>query len=376
MDTLDSLIKSKNSVAYVAYGSSLDADIKYLTHFKVTDPIIYLKKFGERGTIIVSTMEYERAIKESITHVITRNDAGFFDYLKEESNNRIKATARMIASVTGGNILVPSQFPYALARELESFCRVEVDDGTVESLRSIKSINEIRSLKKVQQVAEVAMNAAILLIREAIPKKGILFKGKSPLTSEYVKTVIQKCLIDHGCFARDTIVSCGENSAIPHNTGTGPLYYGKPIIIDIFPQDEISGYNADITRTVVKGEPDTSINEMYEAVKEAQTRAISMIRAGVFGPSVHQDIVDFFKERGYESNVQGFIHNLGHGVGLDIHEKPVLGPGGTELMDGNVITVEPGLYYKTRGGVRLEDMGAVTRTGFDRFTSYSETLII
>lgn len=373
---LDNLIKDKNSLAYVAYGSSFDADIRYLTKLKVTDPIVYYKKIGEQGTIIVSKMEYERAIKESINRVITRNDAGFFDYLNEESNNRIKATARMIKSVAGGNVIVPSQFPYALARELESLCKVEVDDGTVESLRAIKSIDEIQCLKKVQHAAETAMGVAVTLIRKATPKKGLLFKGKSPLSSESIKAVIQKRLIDCGCIARDTIVSCGENSAIPHNTGSGPLYEGKPIVIDIFPQDEITGYNADMTRTVVKGEPDTEIIEMYEAVKEAQQRAISIIRSGVVGASVHQEIVDFFKERGYESNSQGFMHNLGHGVGLDIHEKPVLGPGGSELIDGNVITIEPGLYYKGKGGVRLEDMGAITSSGFERFTSFEEILTI
>jgi Xaa-Pro aminopeptidase len=138
----------------------------------------------------------------------------------------------------------------------------------------------------------------------------------------------------------------------------------------------MTGYNADMTRTVVKGEPDIEIIEMYEAVMEAQERAISIIRSGIVGASVHQEIVDLFKEKGYESNSRGFMHNLGHGVGLDIHEKPVLGPGGSELMDGNVITVEPGLYYKGKGGVRLEDMGAVTSSGFDRFTSFEKILTL
>jgi len=86
--------------------------------------------------------------------------------------------------------------------------------------------------------------------------------------------------------------------------------------------------------------------------------------------------VEFFRDRGYESNTQGFVHSLGHGVGLEVHEEPSLGPRGGALVAGNVITIEPGLYYPGTGGIRLEDMGAVTETGFDRFTQYTEELII
>ena len=101
-----------------------------------------------------------------------------------------------------------------------------------------------------------------------------------------------------------------------------------------------------------------------------------MIRAGAVGADLYRATVEFFRDRGYESDTRGFIHSLGHGVGLEVHEDPSLGPQGEALVAGNVVTIEPGLYYPGTGGVRLEDMGAVTETGFDRFTQYEEELTL
>jgi Xaa-Pro aminopeptidase len=174
----------------------------------------------------------------------------------------------------------------------------------------------------------------------------------------------------------DTIVSCGEDTAIPHIAGTGPLKSDEPIVIDLFPVDERSGYYADMTRTVVKGKPSPEILAMYKALRDAKQLGISKIKAGVTGAEVHQTVVDFFKDQGYESGTRGFVHNLGHGVGLQVHELPTVGPAGTVLATGNVITVEPGLYYPGIGGVRLEDIGSVTAHGFDNFTQFPEDLVV
>jgi Xaa-Pro aminopeptidase len=144
----------------------------------------------------------------------------------------------------------------------------------------------------------------------------------------------------------------------------------------MFPQDETTGYFSDMTRTVSKGDPTPEIIDMYDAVREAQQVGIDKVHAGVSGSDVHQAVVEFFKERGYESTTKGFVHNLGHGVGLQVHEAPSLGPSGKALVSGNVITLEPGLYYPGRGGVRLEDIGMVTAKGFNRFTTLRAELVV
>ncbi|HZD43684.1 MAG TPA: Xaa-Pro peptidase family protein, partial [Methanomicrobiales archaeon] len=248
--------------------------------------------------------------------------------------------------------------------------KVLVDANTVESMRAVKSPEEIALIEKTQRATESAMERAISLIRSSVPKKGILYRDGSPLTSEQVRHAMHVLLLDAGYQASDTIVSCGEDTAIPHVKGSGPLRADEPIVIDVFPRGMESGYYADMTRTVVKGEADVKIREMYVAVRDAKSLGSSRIRAGESAADVHQAVVDFFKDHGYASDTEGFIHNLGHGVGLEVHELPILGPRGKALAQGNVVTVEPGLYYRNVGGVRLEDMGVVLQDGFECITKY------
>jgi Xaa-Pro aminopeptidase len=375
MDALDQAIRARSAAAYVVYASSADASMRYLSHFVTSDPILFVIRPGERGEIVVSQMEIERAARESIAEPITRADARYLEFLKEEGNPT-RALARTIAHLASGDVLVPSSFPIGLARELESYCRVFVDADTIETLRAVKNVDEIAAITRAQRAAESAIDRAIQLIRASKARKGVLqYKGE-PLTSERVRYAMHVDLLSHDCRADDTIVSCGPDSALPHLTGSGPLLENEPIVIDLFPRDDASGYYADMTRTVVKGEADPKIIEMHQAVHDAKTMAIARIGAGVPGPEVHQLVVDLFKERGYASDGEGFMHNLGHGVGLEVHERPTVGPLGKPLVAGNVVTVEPGLYYRGIGGIRIEDLGAVTGTGFDLMTRYPEDLVV
>jgi Xaa-Pro aminopeptidase len=375
MDPLSNAVKKSGADAYVLYASSRDADMRYLTHFTTSDPFVFFKKPGDPGVIIISQMELGRASREASAAVMTRTQAGLPDILKKEKDP-YRATAMMIAGQVGKKILVPPNFPIALANSLNKYCTILVDSGTVQSMRAKKSRDEILLMKNVQKVTEKAMERAISLIRSASVKKGILYLDKTPLTAEFVKFSMHSLLLQHGCNAVDTIVSCGEDTSIPHITGSGPLKSDKPIVIDLFPVNEISGYYADMTRTVVRGEPSPEILEMYNTLREAKHLGISLVRKGASGADIHQEVVDFFKDHGYESTTRGFVHNLGHGVGLQVHELPTVGPAGKALLSGNVITIEPGLYYPGIGGVRLEDIGVVTAKGFENFTKFPEDLII
>jgi len=375
MDPLSDAVKKNGADAYVVYASSRDPDMRYLTHFTTSDPFVFFKKPGQNGVIVVSTMETGRAAREASVAFMTRTQAGLPDILKKEKDP-YKATAAMIAGLVGKNVLIPPNFPVALANALGEHCTLSIDKGTVMEMRSRKSRPEILAMKKVQKVTQQAMGLAVSLIRNASVKKGNLHIDGKPLTAERVKYTMHNLLLKHGCSAVDTIVSCGEDTAIPHIAGTGILRSDEPIVIDLFPVDERSGYYADMTRTVVKGEPSPEILAMYNALREAKQLGISKIKAGVPGADVHQMVVDFFKDRGYESGTRGFVHNLGHGVGLQVHELPTVGPAGNILTTGNVITIEPGLYYPGIGGVRLEDIGTVTAHGFDNFTLFPEDLVV
>ncbi len=375
MDALDREMKKSGADAFVMIGSSDTADMLYLTRFITTDPVIYIKKRGESGKIIVSQMEYERAVKESAVPAITRAESGLIRILETEPD-RCRAMARMISEYVGGDILVPPLFPYGLGIAIAEYTGVVVDTGTVGILRAKKKQDELLCIQRVQKATETAMELAITLIRNSKPRKGILFRGRDPLTSESVQLAIRELLLQKGCFARDTIVSCGKDTAVPHVRGSGPLQECEPIVIDIFPRDEKAGYYSDMTRTVSKGRPSSDIAEMYDAVRDAQDHAAAYLKPGVSGSTVYQEVVDFFSGRGYHTGTEGFVHNLGHGVGLEVHELPVLGPGGGILAPGNVVTNEPGLYFGMKGGVRIENIGVITRTGFRCITRYPRELVI
>ena len=375
MDSLDDVIRRSGADAYVAFGSSQNADMRYLTRFRTEDPFVYIKKPGEKGFMVIGQMEYERAIRESIAAVMTRGEAGLLDIIKDEPLKH-RAYARMIANLTGPRIILPTSFPYGIGHELESLREVTLDPGSVENTRAIKSGEEIDKIRSVQAATDIAMERAISLVKASRPIKGVLHHDNHPVTSEQVRSLIHKTLMDYGCHAIDTIVTCGKDTALPHALGSGPLMESEPIVIDTFPADDMTGYFTDMTRTVVRGEPSVELLEMYNAVREAQDLGMTLVKHGALGSSVHQAVVDLFAEKGYGTNTSGFTHNLGHGVGLEVHEQPTLGPAGGALAAGNVVTVEPGLYYRDTGGVRLENTGAVTNAGFDSFTQFPREFIL
>ncbi|MCQ1538342.1 aminopeptidase P family protein [Methanocalculus taiwanensis] len=376
MNALDNALLNANFKAYAAYGTSSDANIRYLTSFRTSDPVIYLKRYGEEGIIIVPAMEVERAAIESPCTVMSRADAGFFDILREEPDP-LKATGRMIADLSGGPILVSPEFPFGLAQAIAPHQPIQVDMDTLSAMRSKKTASEIGMMRESQAAAEDALETALTMIKRAKPTGELLVTPEGRiLTSEDVRYAIHATLQKHGCRGIDTIVASGKETSMVHLRGRGSLAANAPIIIDIFPQHEETGYFADMTRTVVRGEASPEILEMYAAVSDAKTLAFSLLRAGADGSALYQAVVSFFEDAGYGTEPHGFVHSLGHGVGIEVHEAPSLSTRGGPLAAGNVVTIEPGLYYPGIGGVRIEDMALVTDGGYDRITRFREVFCI
>jgi Xaa-Pro aminopeptidase len=377
MRTLADAIAEKNSDAYVAYDSSANADMRYLTRFLAFDPYIYIYSKNGVEMIVVSSMEELRARKETSCDVITRNSAGFSTYLQECKDPEL-ATVQMIRNIAGTKLLVPASMPIGFAQKLMHVASITVDRGTVASMRCVKTPEEIILMREVQQRNEEATRAAVELIRKSkIDEQGCLIYEDESVTSERVRGVIAAVLRHNYCEERGTIISCGPDTAMPHYLGTGQLHANQPIIMDVFPRNLKTGYFADMTRTISKGVPSKEITQMYETVHAAKELAAEMLGPNISGAEVHSAVAKFFIKNGYETaGASGFIHNLGHGVGFEIHEKPSLSPSGNVLKPGNVVTIEPGLYYPGIGGVRLEDMGVITEDGFDRFTTFEEQLVV
>ncbi|MDI6902458.1 MAG: Xaa-Pro peptidase family protein [Methanocellales archaeon] len=368
MKGLEKRLRKENVDALLLVGDSIhDANMFYLTNFLAPDPFVYLKRDGAEF-IIVSQMEFSRARKESkIRDVRSAAEYGMLELLKKYKDAQ-KACSELLKDVLNKEgvkrIAVPRDFPFFIASELHDFEIVPV--RLLEELREVKNRAEIESIKRAQRACEHAMRVAIDAIQRAKIDKDVL-----SLTAEGVKSIIEHTLIEQGCGAEDIIVASGEQSSDPHCSGSGALKINAPIIIDIFPYLKKERYHADMTRTVLRGNPTNETEEMYQAVLDAQNIVLSKIRAGVTGKEVHGAVCDLFQERGYE-----FIHSTGHGVGLEVHEAPSLAEGGGELKVGNVITVEPGLYDPKLGGVRLEDLVLVTANGYRNLTRFPKQLVI
>ncbi len=238
-----------------------------------------------------------------------------------------------------------------------------------------KTPEAIACMEEAQRAAEAAMDAVISYLRES-----------SEPTSEEAHKIIDEVLAGLDCESPEGhIVAGGLQAAEPHERGTGPLMKGEAIVVDIFPRSKKSSYFADMSRTICIGEPSAEIQKMYDAVLGAQEVAIQMLAPGVSCVSIQEAVEKYFADAGFATSgkgkefafAEGFVHGVGHGVGQKVHEEPRIGRKSTDtLMEGDVVTVEPGLYYPQIGGVRIEDMLLITKDGHRNLTNYSKAFRI
>ena len=373
---------ARTDARLIVAASDSDPNLLYATRFFAPDPFIFFQHRGKKH-LVMNNLELDRARRQATVDAVLAL-ASIEAELKVRKSRLIDTAAvlrHLFQKKKIHSVLVPSNFPLGLADRLR---RLSV--RVVPSLqgffpeREIKSLDEVRNIARAQRAAEAGMESAIAMIRESRISRGWLYQGAVKLTAEKVRERIVAAAMRHGCLASHTIVACGEQGCDPHEAGHGPLRAHRPIILDIFPRSQGSGYWGDITRTIVKGRAGEAIKALYAAVLAGQSMALGRIRAGARGDAIHQTILDEFERRGFQTGVQdgrmqGFFHGTGHGVGLEIHELPRLSPRGqAPLRAGHVVTVEPGLYYSGLGGVRLEDLIVVSETGFRNLTGFPKFL--
>jgi Xaa-Pro aminopeptidase len=249
--------------------------------------------------------------------------------------------------------------------------------------RRSKDEQEVAWLREAQEVTENAMQMACELVARATAgEDGVLLHDGQPLTAERVRAAIDHWLLDRGYVNPTSIIAGGPVGADCHDVGHGPLRTGQPVIIDIFPRNRETLYNGDCTRTVVHGEVPDEIAKMHAAVRAAKAAATAAVKAGVTGEDVHEATKASIIGSGYAvDSLDGkpddfcaLTHGTGHGVGLDVHEPPLLDRKGPPLVVGDAITIEPGLYRKDLGGVRVEDMVIVTEDGCENLNRLPEGL--
>jgi Xaa-Pro aminopeptidase len=354
------------------------ADQRYLTGFDAEDPFVSLYTPDET-VLLVSTLEYERATEESRADTVV-NWAQY--YGSDDDVERPQLIADFLDEFGVESIAVNERFPLVTADGLrEAGVEVDVDeDATLESIRATKTAEEVEWIQTVQRANEDAMRAAETRIAEADVVDGVLHQDGEALTAEAIKEEIEITLLRHGCGLDDTIVACGEQSAVPHDRGSGPLRANETIIVDIFPRSKATRYHADMTRTFCRGTPSAQAREFYDLTQDAKDAALDVLQAGVTGTDVDDAVCDVYENAGYPTLREdsttdvGFFHSTGHGVGLEVHESPRLGQRADEpLRPGHVVTIEPGLYDPAVGGVRIEDIVVVTEDGHENLVEYPET---
>jgi Xaa-Pro aminopeptidase len=276
---------------------------------------------------------------------------------------------------------VPKNFPVWLADRLRADgVELDVDQDLFDDRRRAKTESQVAGLRRAQRAAEAAMDACRELLRRAEIQGDRLLLDGEPLTVERVKADMNVAFAANDTAADEYIVAPGAQGALLHDMGSGPIPPHTPIVVDIFPRDNASSVYTDMTRTFVVGDVPDEVGEWHRLCKEALDAAVPEIRPGADGRAIFDLTCDIFEAAGEvtprtknpgETLTNGFIHGLGHGVGLELHEAPGLGRlARKQLAAGDVVTVEPGLYRAGYGGVRLEDIVLVTETGAEVITNY------
>lgn len=357
--------------------------------FKVGDPtaLLTLPKSdgGTERLLIIRDIEMGRAKQHArVDRVHCPAD---FEPAGGLSGDRETATAQSVAECLRARgvtrVRADRSLPLIYAHFIEKAgltLECDTEMGVLE--RRSKDSEELAWLREAQRATEGAMQRACETVaRATAAADGTLLHEGAPLTAERLRTIIDVHLLAQGYENPESIVACGAQGADCHDHGHGVLRTGEPVIVDIFPRNRKTLYNGDMTRTVVHGAISPELARMHAAVVEAKCDAIRAVRAGVTGQSVHEATLEALARHGFaagqpaEPRVAVISHGTGHGIGLEVHEPPLLAMKGPELVVGDVLTVEPGLYALGIGGIRIEDMVAVTATGCENFNTLQESLV-
>lgn len=374
---------SRETLLIVA-DSERDANMLYAVGMFVPDPFIYLRLRG-KCHVVMSDLEIDRARKQA-PHCRAISLTRYTQRLEREGIRNPIGLAKVISVILRERrlkkVLVPSTFPCGLALELRRLgVRVAVKRGSFYPERERKAADEVKKISAALMMAEVGLAEGIQALKNAkIGRNRRLVYHSVPLTAEKLRAIIDTAIVQAGGLACHTIVACGKQACDPHEPGHGLLRANEPIILDVFPRSQKTGYFGDITRTVVRGRPSEGVRKLYHAVAQAQDLGFEQLRPNVRAIEIHQAVQEFFVEQGYKTGkrngrMQGFFHGTGHGLGLEIHEAPRVGPNSIDVLrTGHVITVEPGLYYPELGGVRLEDVALIANGSAKNLTKFEKVL--
>ena len=355
-----------------------DADFIYATGFAVESGL-YIRFAEGDDVLAVSPLEIDRARMQAHVKTIVEDRDAY------AHKAWAKAALPLLRGRGVNEIRVSPNLRVVYLEDLLALgLDVVVDRELFVAERRHKSKEEAQAIREAQQAAEAAVVEVVRGLANADIREGMLWADGEPLTSERLYATAQLCLGRRGFTCPEMIIAGSPENALPHYRGEGQIKADAPVIIDIFPTSRKTHYNGDLTRTVVVGEISDDVKRMHAAVLQALDAGAESIAADVPGKGPHLAACQVLVDRGFGTTTNGFEgsvgvarmnHGLGHGVGLEVHEAPAMRET-TEypLEEGDVLTVEPGLYLLGLGGVRVEDTGMVTSHGFENFTTLTRSL--
>lgn len=381
---LDKILLENNLDGLIVVGPAMHNPMMvYLTgggHITSADLIL---KRASRGVIYHGPMERDEAAKTGLD-ARSYTQYPFNELLKEAGGDRFKAVIlryqKMLrdCGLSAGRIALYGKMDVGIGYSIFSALQEampeitfvgDLEGAILERAMMTKDGAEVDRIRKVgRATVEVVGKVADLLSTSRV-KNGTLVKSSGdPLTIGDVKGLINLWLAERGCENPEaTIFAIGRDAGVPHSAGNPPdaLTLGKTIVFDIYPCEEGGGYFYDFTRTWSLGYAEDEVQKLYDQVHTVYGQLIAELKAGQRFSDAQKHTCELFEALGHPTVLstpeteEGYVHSVGHGVGLHIHERPFSGssaPAGDVLAPGTVFTMEPGLYYPSRGmGVRLED---------------------
>jgi Xaa-Pro aminopeptidase len=326
---------------------------RYMTGFTGTAGVALLT---EKEALFITDFRYVAQVKEQCPDwTLVRHEGNIFD---EVAACCKKLGIQQLA-------FEQDHLTYAQVSKLKArlnSIRLEPVSGLIEKLRLVKEPEELLLIKEAAKIADRAFEQILQQIRPGMTEKEVALR-------------LEVIMREHGATSSsfDTIVASGWRSALPHGVASDKVIEkGDLVTLDFGAYYQ--GYASDITRTVMMGKPTEKQKEIYQIVLEANKKAIAGVQPGKTGKEVDAIARNYIKEHGYGDY---FGHSTGHGLGMEVHEEPLVSTRGEEaLVPGMVITIEPGIYIPDLGGVRIEDDLIVTESGYENITNVSKEIIM
>lgn len=380
---LDALMEARGLDGLIAWVDEVySPPVDYLTNgARITQGLV-IRKRGAAPLLVANPMEVEEAAKSGL-EVVTLTALGFYDLLetlKDREQATVQAWGRALARAglsEGALALYGTADVHkaiALVRALESaFPQYRFFAETGLTRRDLfaeayatKGDDELRRLRAVAARTDEVLQATWdYLASHRLDGERVVDPSGRPLTIGDVKRFVRRALLDRGLEDTDMIFAQGRDAGFPHSRGEedAGLVAGLPIVFDLFPREFGGGFFHDVTRTWALGYARPEVAETYAQVMDAFDVAVESYRAGMATKDMQIAVLDYFEGKGHPTSrsapgtQEGYTHSLGHGIGLNIHERPGIGHLSPDTFEpGNVITIEPGLYYPEREiGVRIED---------------------